>query len=77
MKLSEILFANTREIWDEACEKDFVVQMAKGTLSHERFKNYMIQDYLYLLDYIEILCFIRNQTEDEEEQRRLKESKTV
>ena len=66
MKLSEILFANTREIWDEACEKDFVVQMAKGTLSHERFKNYMIQDYLYLAEYIEILNMTKAYSESKE-----------
>ncbi|MBR5917814.1 MAG: hypothetical protein IKZ76_07010 [Lachnospiraceae bacterium] len=59
MKLSEILLSNVRPYWDEASDKDFVVQMAKGLLNLECFKNYMIQDYLYLFDYIEILKDIK------------------
>ena len=55
MKLSEILFENTKPLWDEATRKDFVVRMAKGTLNMDRFKYYMIQDYLYLGEYIGIL----------------------
>jgi thiaminase/transcriptional activator TenA len=33
--------------------------MATGTLGESLFRNYMIQDYLYLLEYIEILRQIR------------------
>ena len=66
MKLSEILFKDTKKIWDEACEKDFVIQMAKGTLSTERFRNYMIQDYLYLKEYIEILNATKELSDTEE-----------
>ncbi|MCR4649848.1 MAG: hypothetical protein K5776_12305 [Lachnospiraceae bacterium] len=66
MKLSEILFANNQKLWDEACEKDFVVQMAKGTLSNDRFKKYMVQDYLYLKEYIEILKMIKSYSDSDE-----------
>ena len=55
MKLSEILENRVRTLWAEAAEKPFVREMAMGTLSEDRFRNYMIQDYLYLLDYIELL----------------------
>ncbi len=55
MKLSEKLYAKAREQWEEAANKPFVVGMAWGTLEVSRFRNYMIQDFLYLKDYIDIL----------------------
>ena len=55
MKLSELFFAKTKELWDEAANKPFVIEMAKGTLDADLFKRYMLQDYLYLQDYIAIL----------------------
>lgn len=66
MKLSELLFAKTKELWDEASSKPFVVEMAKGTLDRGLFRRYMLQDYLYLKDYIGILNRIREIAEDEE-----------
>ena len=65
MKLSELLFAKTKELWDEAANKPFVIQMAKGTLDEGLFRRYMLQDYLYLKDYIGILKDIWEIAEDE------------
>ena len=65
MRLSELLFAKTKELWDEAASKPFVVQMAKGTLDEGLFRRYMLQDYLYLKDYIGILKDIWEIAEDE------------
>lgn len=59
MKFSDTLAAETKALWDAAAEKPFVRMMAQGTLDPERFRVYMLQDYLYLLDYIEILKNIR------------------
>lgn len=66
MKLSEILFSSTKELWNASAGKPFVVEMAKGTLEDRLFQNYTIQDYLYLLDYVEILKTIREKAEREE-----------
>ncbi len=66
MKLSEILYEKVRGLWEEAAEKPFVIQMANGTLDHGRFRYYMLQDYLYLLDYIDILDNTMKYTEDPE-----------
>ena len=66
MKLSEILFSKTKDIWDEASSKPFVIAMAKGTLDKSLFKRYMLQDYLYLKEYIGILKSIRDIAGDEE-----------
>ena len=59
MKISEILLSNIKPLWDEAAEKDFVIKMAEGTLDIKSYKKYMIQDYLYLFDYIDILKDIK------------------
>ncbi|MCR5627225.1 MAG: hypothetical protein K6F99_07895 [Lachnospiraceae bacterium] len=55
MLLSEELFEKVKAKWDLSCSKPFVVEMAKGTLPVIKFRNYMLQDYLYLSDYIGIL----------------------
>ena len=55
MKLSERLYDGAIELWRVAADKPFVREMALGTLDEKRFRHYMIQDYFYLLDYIEIL----------------------
>ena len=64
MKLSEILYAGSVDLWREAADKPFVREMAEGTLDDGLFRRYMIQDYLYLLDYIDTLRLIQKQTED-------------
>ena len=64
MKLTGTLYEKTRKLWDEAAAKDFVIGMAKGTLSLERFRNYMIQDYLYLQDYLGLLGSLRDLAKD-------------
>ena len=65
MKLSELLFSKTKDLWDQSASKPFVIEMAKGTLGSGLFKQYMLQDYLYLRDYIGILKQILNIAEDE------------
>ena len=62
MKFSDILYAHAKDLWEEAAEKPFVIAMADGTLDPARFRYYMLQDYLYLLDYIDILRSIRTYT---------------
>ncbi len=64
MKLSDLLFSKTKELWNEASSKPFVIDMAKGTLDKDLFKRYMLQDYLYLQDYIAILKDIWEIAED-------------
>ena len=44
MKISDILLSNIKPLWDEAADKNFVIQMAEGTLDINSFKKYMIQD---------------------------------
>lgn len=64
MKLSDVLFLNTEDLWVKAADKPFVREMAEGTLSEDRFRNYMLQDYLYLQDYTDILRLTLTHTDD-------------
>ena len=64
MKLSKILYGRVCDLWKEAAKKPFVIEMAKGNLDPYRFRSYMLQDYLYLLDYIEILQVMMKMAED-------------
>jgi thiaminase len=35
--------------WEKFIKHDFVEGMGQGTLPVERFKEYLVQDYLYLV----------------------------
>lgn len=47
----------------------FVTQMADGTLPPEKFRYYMLQDYLYLKDYVKIFAAIIQKADDFEQIR--------
>lgn len=64
MKISRILYEKAVPLWKEAAEKPFVLEMARGTLPEEKFKRYMLQDYLYLQDYADILRRALSQAEE-------------
>ena len=66
MKLSEILVSKVDKPWTETLEKTFLSEMAHGTLDPMKFRNFMLQDYMYLLDYIELLKDIKSLAENEE-----------
>ena len=51
MKTTEKLLAATTEIWKSYNEHPFVLGIQNGTLHKEKFRYYIIQDYLYLEDY--------------------------
>lgn len=54
MKLTEILYEDVKEIWDGYLKHPFVSGIGDGSLSLERFRFYMLQDYLYLYDYARV-----------------------
>ena len=51
MNTSEKLLSATVEIWKAYNEHPFVLGIQNGTLDKDKFRYYMIQDYLYLEDY--------------------------
>lgn len=44
------------DIWAEYHAHPFIRGIADGTLDREKFKHYMVQDYLYLLDYARVFA---------------------
>ena len=66
MKLSERLRNETENLWEDTSRKPFLVDMARGSLDADLYKNYMMQDYLYLKDYIELLKKMRELAADGE-----------
>lgn len=56
MKFSERLHEKLKPIWRANHNHPFVVGMGDGTLDQESFRFYMIQDYLYLIDYAKLFA---------------------
>lgn len=48
------ILAGSRKIWEDFHVHPFVKGIADGTLSKEKFEYFMIQDYLYLLEYAKV-----------------------
>ena len=51
MKTTECLLKATEEIWAAYNQHPFVLGIQNGTLEQEKFRYYILQDYLYLQDY--------------------------
>lgn len=56
MKFSERLYEKLQPIWRQNHNHPFVKGMGDGTLEKEKFRFYMIQDYLYLIDYAKLFA---------------------
>ncbi|WP_394232186.1 thiaminase II [Niallia oryzisoli] len=56
MKFSEHLLEKLQPIWRKNHAHPFVQEMGAGTLDKEKFRFYMIQDYLYLIDYAKLFA---------------------
>ncbi len=51
MKTSERLLNATKDIWAAYNEHPFVLGIQNGTLERDKFRYYIMQDFLYLKDY--------------------------
>ena len=69
MKLSERIRARAEKLWPRYLSHPFVTEMADGTLPEEKFRYYMLQDYLYLQDYVKIFAAIIQKADDFEQLR--------
>lgn len=56
MKTTERLLSATKEIWAAYNEHPFVLGIQNGTLAQEKFRYYIIQDYLYLEEYAKVFA---------------------
>ena len=48
VKFSERIYERAKALWPRYLTHPFVTEMADGTLPKEKFRCYMVQDYLYL-----------------------------
>lgn len=69
MKFTEILFERVKHIWDGYLEHPFIVELGEGTLEKDKFKNYLIQDYLYLVEYSKVFALGIVKSESVEEMK--------
>ena len=69
VKLSERIYERAKALWPRYLTHPFVTEMADGTLPKEKFRYYMVQDYLYLRDYVKIFAAILQKTDDFEQIR--------
>lgn len=50
------LIDSSKDIWEESYRHPFVQGIADGTLPEDKFRFYIIQDYLYLIDYAKVFA---------------------
>ncbi|PAD67870.1 thiaminase II [Bacillus sp. 7586-K] len=56
MKFTEQLREKVLPIWEKNHTHPFVLGIGNGTLAKEKFRFYMIQDYLYLIEYAKVFA---------------------
>ena len=56
MTATERFLACSRDLWDAYLDHPFVRGIADGSLDEEKFRYYMVQDYLYLVEYARVFA---------------------
>ncbi|WP_413981567.1 thiaminase II [Leuconostoc mesenteroides] len=56
MVFSQEILTELSDVWQANLKHPFVQEIGEGTLPVEKFKYYMIQDYVYLIDYAKIFA---------------------
>lgn len=56
MRVSERLIESERQLFDEYTKHPFVQGIGSGELDKEKFQYYLVQDYLYLIDYARVFA---------------------
>ncbi len=56
MPFSGQLKVQANKIWREIYAHPFLDELYAGTLPMDRFTYFILQDYLYLLDFAQVLC---------------------
>ncbi|MGL4911095.1 MAG: thiaminase II [Romboutsia sp.] len=56
MLFTDHLFEGSKDIWGNYLNHPFIKEIGNGSLDKEKFKKYLIQDYLYLKEYTKVYC---------------------
>jgi thiaminase/transcriptional activator TenA len=57
MTVTDRLHAAARPIWEQCHAHPFVKGLGDGSLSTEKFRRFLLQDYLYLFDYARVFAY--------------------
>ena len=66
MSFSRSLKAKASKVWEEGYNHPFLQELGKGTLDKEKFKFYLLQDYLYLIQYAKVFAIATVKSDTEE-----------
>jgi len=56
MMFTDRLFERVEPLWNSYLQHPFVKGIGEGTLDQEKFKHYMRQDYVYLIEYSRVFA---------------------
>lgn len=57
MSVSQRLREDSADVWEACFAHPFVQAIGRGDLDEGRFKRFLVQDYLFLIDYARVLAF--------------------
>jgi len=66
MSFSRGLKAKSIKVWEEGYNHPFVQELGQGILDKEKFKFYLLQDYLYLIQYSKVFATAAVKSDTEE-----------
>ena len=69
MKNSDRIYNDMIDLWEKYNSHPFVQGLADGTLPKEKFKFFMIQDHLYLMQYAKVFAMGVLKSQKEEDMR--------
>ncbi|KIR02718.1 Thiaminase II [Lachnospiraceae bacterium TWA4] len=69
MKNSQRIYNKFESLWKKYNEHPFVMGLADGSLPKEKFKFFMIQDHLYLMQYAKVFALGVLKSKDEADMR--------
>ncbi len=55
-KTTRCLLEKTRDVWSDYLKHPFVCGIGEGSLDKEKFRFYLKQDYLYLIEYAKVFA---------------------
>lgn len=56
MKTIDRLLSASQSVWDTYHQHPFVLGLQNGTLDQAKFRHYILQDYLYLIEYAKVFA---------------------
>ncbi|MGL5414703.1 MAG: thiaminase II [Clostridium sp.] len=69
MRFTDVLYNEVLDVWEKYLKHPFIQGMRDGTLDKELFRDYLVQDYLYLKEYAKLFCMGIVKSKDMDEMR--------